>query len=110
MQMVKRCLKYHAGIIITTQNINDFIGTEDIKKKTTAMINNTQYTFIFNLAPSDLNDVKLLYQSYGDLFPEETDFIQRAGKGDTLMIVHSYERYCLNISILDSEFRAFNNN
>ncbi len=108
-QMVKRCRKYHAGIIITTQNINDFTGTEDIKKKTTAMINNTQYTFIFNLAPSDLNDVKLLYQSYGGLSPEETDFIQRAGKGDALMIVHSYERYCLNISILNSEFKAFDN-
>lgn len=108
-QMVKRCRKYHTGIIITTQNINDFTGTEEIKKKTTAMINNTQYTFIFNLAPSNLTDVKLLYHSYGGLSPEETDFIQRAGKGDTLMIVHSYERYCLNINILDSEFKAFDN-
>ncbi|WP_425382362.1 hypothetical protein [Spiroplasma endosymbiont of Melieria omissa] len=40
-QMVKRCRKYHAGIIITTQNIDDFTGTKDIKKKTTTMINNT---------------------------------------------------------------------
>lgn len=77
-QMVKRIRKYHGAIIITTQNINDFTGSEEIKKKTTAMINNTQYTFIFNLAPSDLNDVNSLYHSYGGLLPEETDFIQRA--------------------------------
>jgi len=106
-QMVKRIRKYHGAIIITTQNINDFTGSEEIKKKTTAMINNTQYIFIFNLAPSDLNDVKLLYDSYGGLSPEETDFIQRAGKGDALMIVYSYERYCLNINILDNEFKVF---
>lgn len=67
----------------------------------------TRHTFIFNLAPSDLNDVKSLYHSYGSLSPEETDFIQRTGKGDVLIIVHSYERYCLNINILDSEFKAF---
>ncbi len=67
-------------------------------------------TFIFNLAPNDLNDVKSLYQSHGGLSSEETDFIQRAGKCNTLMIVHSYERYCLNISILNSEFVLFDNN
>jgi len=33
------------------KNLNDFTGTEDIKKKTTAMINNTQYSLILNLAP-----------------------------------------------------------
>lgn len=63
--MVKRIRKYHGSIVITTQNLNDFTGTEDIKKKTTVMINNTQYSLILNLAPQDLKDVAELYRSYG---------------------------------------------
>jgi len=70
-QMVKRIRKYRGSTVITTQNLNDFAGTEDIKKKTTAMINNTQYSLILNLAPQDLKDVAELYRSYGGLTATE---------------------------------------
>jgi len=70
-QMVKRIRKYRGSTIITTQNLNDFAGTEDIKKKTTAMINNTQYSLILNLAPQDLKDIAELYRSYGGLTATE---------------------------------------
>lgn len=108
-QMVKRIRKYKGGVIITTQNWNDFTGTEEIKKKTSAIINNTQYTMIMNLAPSDLNDLEEVYKSYGGLSEDEKKFISQAGKGEMLFIVSGFERYCLKIKIFSEEEMAFKN-
>ncbi|MCL8210005.1 TraG/VirB4 family ATPase [Spiroplasma attinicola] len=94
-QMVKRIRKYHESIVITTQNLNDFTGTEDIKKKTT--INNTQYSLILNLAPQDLKDVSELYRTYGRLTATESDYIARANQGQALFVVSGYERHCISI-------------
>lgn len=106
-QMVKRIRKYHGSIVITTQNLNDFTGTEDIKKKTTAMINNTQYSLILNLAPQDLKDVAELYRSYGGLTVTEQDYIARANKGQALFVVSGYERHCINIETSKKEQEGF---
>jgi len=106
-QMVKRIRKYHGAMIITTQNLNDFTGTEDIKKKTTAIINNTQYTFIFNLAPQDLMTVTQLYRAYGGLSAQENDYIARAKKGECLFIVSGYERHCIQIQATTKEQEGF---
>lgn len=106
-QMVKRIRKYQGAIIITTQNLNDFTGTEDIKKKTTAMINNTQYSLILNLAPQDLEDVATLYRSYGGLTVSERDYIARAGKGQALFVVSGYERHCITIEANQTEQSIF---
>lgn len=106
-QMVKRIRKYHGSIVITTQNLSDFIGTNDIKKKTTAMINNTQYSLILNLAPQDLEDVTALYRSYGGLTAAERDYIARASKGQALFVVSGYERHCINIEANNMEQEGF---
>ncbi|MGL5268345.1 MAG: Mbov_0397 family ICE element conjugal transfer ATPase, partial [Spiroplasma sp.] len=106
-QMVKRIRKYHGAIVITTQNLNDFTGSEEIKKKTTAMINNTQYSLILNLAPQDLKDIADLYHSYGGLTAAEKDYIARAGKGQALFVVSGYERHCINIEANKKEQEGF---
>lgn len=106
-QMVKRIRKYQGAIIITTQNLNDFTGTEDIKKKTTAMINNTQYSLILNLAPQDLKDVADLYRSYGGLTATERDYIARANQGQALFVVSGYQRHCVNIEATKKEQEGF---
>ncbi|MDQ7983034.1 MAG: ATP-binding protein [Spiroplasma sp.] len=106
-QMVKRIRKYNGAIIITTQNLNDFSGSSEIKKKTTAIINNTQYSLILNLAPQDLKDVAELYRSYGGLTETEQDFIARANKGQALFVVSGYERHCINIEASIKEQQAF---
>lgn len=106
-QMVKRIRKYQGSIIITTQNLNDFTGSESIKKKTTAMINNTQYSLILNLAPQDLKDVASLYHSYGGLTPTEKDYIARANKGQALFVVSGHERHCINIEVNKTEQKGF---
>ncbi|WP_368486924.1 Mbov_0397 family ICE element conjugal transfer ATPase [Spiroplasma sp. DGKH1] len=108
-QMVKRIRKYKGAIIITTQNWNDFIGTEEIKKKTTAMINNTQYSMIMNLAPSDLKDVCEVYRAYGGLSPQEQDYIARAQKGEMILLISGFDRHCLRIEVSKAEELSFEN-
>ena len=108
-QMVKRIRKYKGAIIITTQNWNDFTGTEEIKKKTTAMINNTQYSMIMNLAPNDLKDVCEVYRAYGGLSPQEQEYIARARKGEMLFMISGFDRHCLKIEVSDAEALSFEN-
>jgi type IV secretory pathway VirB4 component len=59
-QMVKRIRKYFGAIIITTQNVNDCVGDETIKKYSTAIINNCQYSMVFKLNPGDISDLNSL--------------------------------------------------
>lgn len=75
--------------------------------KTTAIINNTQYTFIFNLAPHDLTAVADLYRAYGGLSEQEENYIARARKGESLFIVSGYERHCIQIQATEKEQEGF---
>ena len=52
-QLAKRIRKYNGMQIVITQNIKDFVGTQEIVRKSTAIINACQYSFIFALAPND---------------------------------------------------------
>lgn len=106
-QMIKRIRKYNGSMIITTQNLKDFIGSQETKKQVSAIINNSQYSLIFNLAPSDLQDVADLYASYGGLTSTEKDYIARANKGQALFVVSGHERYCLNVEASENEQKGF---
>ena len=47
-QLAKRIRKYNGMQIVITQNIKDFVGSEEIIRKSTAIINACQYSFIFS--------------------------------------------------------------
>lgn len=64
-QMAKRIRKYTGMQIIITQNIKDFVGSVEIQRQSTAVINASQYSFIFSLAPNDMNDLVELYRKVG---------------------------------------------
>ncbi len=101
-QMVKRIRKYGGGMIITTQNLNDFIGHSDnTKVMAEAVINGCQYATIFKLNPNDLQTLKDLYRGYGGgLGESELDFITNAQRGDALMMVDSTTRFTIHISAI----------
>ena len=107
-QIVKRIRKYTGMINIITQNINDFLGSEEIKKYTTAIINSSQYLKVLNLQPHDLAALNELYSSYGGISINETDFIARAKVGECLFAVSSLYRMCLTINVSDGEAQAIN--
>ena len=64
-QMAKRIRKYNGMQIVITQNIKDFVGSVEIQRQSTAIINASQYSFIFSLAPNDITDLIELYRNAG---------------------------------------------
>lgn len=109
-QIVKRIRKYTGMINIITQNINDFLGSEEIKKYTTAIINSSQYLKVLNLQPHDLAALNELYASYGGISANETDFIARAKVGECLFAISSLYRMCLTINVSTGESQAIKGN
>ena len=60
--MNKRIRKYSGSFIPATQNIADWNANEELRSKSSAIIKNSQYTFIFKLSSPDMADVLDLFQ------------------------------------------------
>jgi len=109
--MVKRIRKYNGIFVVITQNVNDFVGSANIKKYTTAIINGCQYSFIFGLNPADLQSLVDLYASVGGFSEEERLFIGNAGIGQCLFIVSPNQRILMEkIMISKDEESVFKDN
>lgn len=99
-QLAKRIRKYNGMQIVITQNIKDFVGSEDIVRKSTAIINACQYSFIFALAPNDMDDLCTLYDKAGQINEVEQDQIVNNARGDAFIITSPTSR--TNIRIIAS--------
>ena len=103
-QMVKRIRKYGGAMIVTTQNINDFVGlSEETKAKATAVINGCQYTMVFGLNPNDINNMIDLYKNSGGLTQNEIDVLVDARQGEALFMVDNNTRMSVKIHLIDGE-------
>ncbi|MBE7076113.1 MAG: DUF87 domain-containing protein [Clostridiales bacterium] len=100
-QMAKRIRKYGGMLIVITQNISDFVGTEEIRRQSTAVINACQYSMIFSLAPSDINDLVQLYEKSGGINKEEQNSIVTAGVGQAFLITSPTARTTVQIIAQD---------
>ena len=100
-QLAKRIRKYNGMQIVITQNIKDFVGTEELSRKSTAIINASQYSFIFPLAPNDMHDLCKLYEKAGAINKSEQDDIVNNGRGRAFVITSPQER--TNVSIVADE-------
>ncbi|MCR4763563.1 MAG: DUF87 domain-containing protein [Lachnospiraceae bacterium] len=96
-QLAKRIRKYNGMQIVITQNIKDFVGTEELARKSTAIINASQYSFIFPLAPNDMTDLVKLYENAGAINESEQDDIINNGRGRAFVITSPSERTNVNI-------------
>jgi len=106
-QMAKRIRKYGGMQIVITQNIKDFVGSPEIARQSTAVINASQYSMIFSLAPSDLNDLVELYRKSGEINKEEQNSIVTAGVGQAFMITSPMNRTTLQITAGEYVKRIF---
>ena len=95
--MAKRIRKYGGMQIVITQNINDFVGSEEIKRQSTAIINACQYSLIFSLSPSDVNDLIDLYKNSGGINKEERNKIVTASVGQAFVITAPTARTMVQI-------------
>ena len=100
-QMAKRIRKYGGMQIVITQNLADFIGTEEIKRQSTAVINACQYSMIFSLAPNDVNDFTDLYKKSGGINEEEQNSIVTAGVGQAFLITGPTSRTTVQVMAND---------
>lgn len=98
-QLAKRIRKYNGMQIVITQNIKDFVGTEELARKSTAIINASQYSFIFPLAPNDMDDLCKLYEKAGAINESEQYDIVNNGRGRAFVVTSPSERTCVDITV-----------
>ncbi len=101
-QLAKRIRKYNGMLIIITQNIKDFAGTPDIARKSSAIINVSQYSLIFSLSPNDMTELCMLYENAGRINEVEKDNIVHNPRGRAFLISSPNKRS--NIDIVATQF------
>ncbi len=106
-QLAKRIRKYNGMQIVITQNIKDFVGSEEIARKSTAIINACQYSFIFALSPNDIDDLCKLYEKAGGINENEQEQITTAPRGQTFAIMSPTSRTTFQIEAADSVIQMF---
>jgi len=96
-QLAKRIRKYNGMQIIITQNIADFVGTEELVRKSSAIINACQYSFIFPLSPNDMHDLCKLYEKAGAINESEQEEIVNNGRGHAFVVTSPSNRTGIEI-------------
>lgn len=96
-QMSKRIRKYNGSFIPATQNIADWNANEELRGKTSAIIKNSQYTFIFKLSAPDMKDVLDVYRAGESFNEEEQRMIISAVTGQAFFVGSSELRACVKI-------------
>ena len=96
-QMAKRIRKYDGMQIVITQNIKDFVGSPAIAKKSAAIINASQYSLIFSLAPNDMTDLVTLYKNAGGINKREQETIVAAPRGQCFFMYGPVARSTIRI-------------
>lgn len=95
--MNKRIRKYGGAFIPATQNIADWNANEELRNKTSTILKNSQYNFIFKLAAPDMKDVLDVYKA-GDSFNEdEQRMIISAVTGQAFFVGSTELRACICI-------------
>ncbi|MCL2846583.1 MAG: DUF87 domain-containing protein [Firmicutes bacterium] len=105
--MAKRIRKYDGMQIIITQNVKDFVGSPIIAKKSAAIINASQYSMIFSLAPNDMTDLVTLYKNAGGINKTEQEQIVSNARGQCFFITSPVNRTLVSIEASDDLRKMF---
>lgn len=106
-QLAKRIRKYNGMQIVITQNVKDFVGTEDIARKSTAIINASQYSFIFPMAPNDMHDLCKLYEKAGEINEVEQEEIINNGRGRAFVVTSPTNRTSIEVIVSENTAAMF---
>lgn len=96
--MSKRIRKYNGSFIPATQNIADWNANEELRSKTSAILKNSQYMFIFKLSAPDMKDVIEVYKAGDGFNQDEQKMIMSAVTGQAFFIGSSELRAGVKIS------------
>jgi len=100
-QMAKRIRKYNGMQMIITQDIKDFMGSEDMIRQSSAIISASQYSMIFSLSPNNVSELVTLYKNAGEINETEQDQIATAPRGQCFFISGATSRTNFKIEMLD---------
>ncbi|WDA54899.1 MAG: hypothetical protein PPFGHCPK_01380 (plasmid) [Spiroplasma endosymbiont of Drosophila atripex] len=100
---MKRIRKCKSSLIIATQNIADFTGSENVKKKFTGIINNVQYTLVGGMQPNDLNNLNDMYKQSGGLSEAIKSYIAKASQGKFWFKISKQEQLPIQVLQIDDE-------
>ena len=106
-QLAKRIRKYNGMQIVITQNIKDFVGSEEIARKSTAIINACQYSFIFALSPNDMDDLCTLYAKSGGINESEQEQITTAPRGQAFTVMSPTSRTNFRVEVPEDVVEMF---
>lgn len=106
--MSKRIRKYGGSFIPATQNIADWNANEELRGKTSAIIKNSQYTFIFKLSAPDMKDVLDVYKVGESFNDDEQRMIISAITGQAFFIGSTELRTSVKIVSGDYAQTLFN--
>ena len=106
-QMNKRIRKYNGSFIPTTQNISDWNSNNELKNKTSTIIKNSQYTFIFKSSSPDMQDILDLYKAGNSFNKEERKIIISSSIGQTFFISSSELRFPVKIMMNENIKKLF---
>ena len=106
-QLAKRIRKYDGMLIIITQNVKDFATSPETIRKSSAIINVSQYSMIFSLSPNDMTELCTLYQNAGCINESEKDVIIHPPRGRVFLVSSPSKRSCFDIVATDMEERYF---
>ena len=99
--MSKRIRKYNGSFVPATQNIADWNANEELRGKTSAIIKNSQYSFIFKLSAPDMKDVLDIYKAGDSFNDEEQRMIISAVTGQTFFVGSTELRNCILVKAGD---------
>ncbi|MCL2756243.1 MAG: DUF87 domain-containing protein [Firmicutes bacterium] len=105
--MAKRIRKYDGMQVIITQNIKDFVGSPVIAKKSAAIINASQYSMIFSLAPNDMTDLITLYKNAGGINKSEQEQIVSNQRGTAFFVTGPMNRTIVSIETSQAMMELF---
>ena len=105
--MSKRIRKYNGSFIPATQNIADWNANEELRGKTSAIIKNSQYSFIFKLSAPDMKDVLDVYKAGDSFNDEEQRMIISAVTGQTFFVGSTELRSCVLIKAGEETQKIF---
>ena len=106
-QLAKRIRKYDGMLIIITQNVKDFTISPETIRKSSAIINVSQYSMIFSLSPNDMTELCTLYQNAGCINESEKDAIIHNPRGRAFLVSSPSKRGCFDIVATDMEEKYF---
>ena len=108
--MSKRIRKYNGSFIPATQNIADWNANEELRSKTSAILKNSQYMFIFKLSAPDMKDLIEVYKAGDGFNQDEQKMIMSAVTGQAFFIGSSELRAGVKISTGEYMQKLFSEN